>query len=190
MPQLSADPLAGICNESYLFKRIIFENGGNMKHSITFVFIFFCIAGCKKESITENQNSISAFPRVAISDKNYSSSDFNHSFPDSTYLDLFTTSYAGKYSNELKGQLVSYIQEKVNELGANRQEFNSCLQATKQLSSSIISLPMEAERTKYEGQSCWIFSFIWGMDSNDLMHYRCFVIGVTSHDILASNSCF
>ena len=161
-----------------------------MKYRGAVLLIFCCVVGCKKETTTESKSSLDPVPRIAISDTNYSATDFSQGIPFSTsLLQSFSKSYSGKYSDELKGQLISYIQVKSSEIGANRQELDSCLQVTRQLRNGLVSLPMEAERAKYEGQDCWLFSFIWGVQSDDLGHYRCFAISTTSYDTLAFRTC-
>ncbi len=130
-----------------------------------------------------------AHPVVRLSQTDYTEAAVRSSVPDTAQLRLFGNAYGGKYSDSLKQSLVEYVDQMVQLLGGSVVEVQKCLEGTGQLTSGLVSLPMSAERARYQGKEAWLFQFTWGFTPADLGHYRCFVMDAATADTLLFITC-
>ncbi len=127
-------------------------------------------------------------PEVRFTDSNYSSADIYQRVPSQDIFNKFNESYSGKYSDALKAELVEYITHRASELGLHQDNCLECLRETGLLEEGVIALPYLAERAQYESVDAWIFEFTWG-HSNELGHFRCYVMDTENHEMLFYMSC-
>ncbi len=154
----------------------------------TCVLLALCLAAGCKDSGTDPYTGLGALPEVRFSTRDYSEASIMEGRPDTTLLHLFSRTYSGRYSDELKAQLVPYMLQRAKQAGALEQEAQACLQATGQLEAGEQVLPYLAERAKFNSQDAWVFEFTYGFGGS-FGHFRCFVIDAHTQDTLFYESC-
>ncbi len=168
-----------------------FSSGRREKtYKFLLIIVLILIVGCKKDNSPTNiVEGSKPLPKVILSQTNYQEADIQAQVSDPTFLKQFREAYEGKYSDMLKAGMVMYMYSSAQLIGLDFNELKSCLDRTGQTQHGIISLPIVAERAKYNGINAWIFHFIWGVDTNDLGHFKCYVMSTETSDTLLFITC-
>ncbi|MFH0991803.1 MAG: hypothetical protein V1799_17480 [bacterium] len=160
-----------------------------MKLNVYF-FLTLITLGCQKDNpVTTEQPQLPELPLVKVTQSNYTEPDIQSRVPDTTYKNKCCSMYNNHLTDSSKKYVVTVLLQKALYLNQDTSIVSECLKATGQLRDGILSVPYFAERAKYQSKECWIFEFTWGLSSNDLGHYRCFVIDVAAKDTLLFITC-
>ncbi len=143
--------------------------------------------GCRKDSPTAFLET--ELPVVMKTQTYYTEAAVQSTVPDQVLMAHCTELYQGKYTDGLKSDLNTSMFMKAERLGLDKQELTRCLDATRQMTPGLVSLPFRVERAMYDSAGCWIFQFAWGMNPDDLGHYRCFVMSAATGDTLLFITC-
>jgi hypothetical protein len=152
---------------------------------LTLVFI-----GCQKDNpVMTEQSQLPELPLIKVTLSNYVELDMQSRVPDTTYKNKCCSMYKDRFTDSSKKYIAGVMVQKAQLLNQDTSIVSACLNATGQLKDGVISVPYFAERAKYQSKDCWIFEFAWGVNSNDLSHYRCFVMDVATKDTLLFITC-
>jgi hypothetical protein len=156
---------------------------------VPFLVPLLLILGCGDNS-TEPADNLTKKPVVKKSSTDYNYDSFRDSFPDTSSLKRIGKAYAGIYSEEIKNELISYMKRKVKQIGEDENLFTECFGLTGCSGTASVSLPTYAEKAKYEGKEAWIIQLVWGIDPQDLSHYKCFAFETDKMDTLDYYRCY
>jgi hypothetical protein len=154
------------------------------------VLLTLALVGCQKETpTTAEQTTLPEVPHVVVTQANYTESDLRSRVPDTTLKNTCCAMYTSSLTDSSKRSVARVIVEKARQLNQDTATVSHCLTATGQLVTGVVSVPYFAERARYQSIECWIFEFAWGSTPQDLGHYRCFVMNISTQDTLLYITC-
>ena len=154
-------------------------------------------------------------PEVIVTNKNYHQSNFSSTFAEPDIWDEFNEVYGGKYSDNLRNEIIESMGSQASELGEDPDVLEKCLKATGQFDSSNNNrLPCYAEKAYYEyytnhkgkddyeieelngtdlgptqNDPCWIIVINWGIGDEPLGHIKTYAISTEDFSVLYYITC-
>jgi hypothetical protein len=165
--------------------------------------------------LTYFNTSMSQEPEVIVTNKNYHQSNFSNSFVEPAIWEEFNEIYGGKYSDNLRNEIIESMKSQAIELGENPGLIEKCLKATGQFDDANNNrLPCYAEKANYEYyvnhkgkidfdiremnetelgptdvDPCWIIVINWGMDDEPFGHIKTYAISTVDYAVLYYLTC-
>lgn len=157
---------------------------------ILIILLAVTIYGCQNDNpAASEQTQLPEIPFVIVTQSNYSETDIQSRVPDTTFKNKCCSQYGNNYTASSKKHVITVLMQKAQLLNQDTSIVSGCLNATGQLADGIISIPYFVERAKYQSKECLIMEFAWGLTVNDLNHYRCFVMEISTRDTLLFITC-
>jgi hypothetical protein len=165
--------------------------------------------------LTYFYTSMTLKPEVVVTNKNYHQSSFSNSFEEPTIWDEFNEVYGGKYSDDLRNDIIESMKSQAKDLGKDPDVLEECLMATGQFDEvNNNRLPCYAEKANYEyyinhkGKTdfdirdmnemtlgptetdpCWIIVINWGVDGEPFGHIKTYIISTDDYSVLYYLTC-
>ena len=153
---------------------------------LIFLFISF-LSGC--DSLTESDEDLPAKPIIKKTSTNYTQQLISSTFPKTEIHEKMNQAYSGKYSEDMRQDLLEYIKKEISGLGESVGEFDEILKKSGCDDQNLLAIPTYAERAKYENEDAWILQIANGLNSQSFEHYKIFVFSLDSSDTLFYEAC-
>lgn len=180
------------------------------------IVVALIAAGCTtNEPDSKEESGMTLEPEVKVTNKLYYQSNYSKLYGDPDIWEKFNEEYGGKYSRDLREEIIENMKFQAEELGEKPGELEKCLVATGQFDELDENrLPCYAEKARYEyyvdykgkdsfyirdmneselgpttTEPCWIIVVNWGFEGEALGHIKTYIISAEDFSELYFLTC-